>query len=974
MANEEQKDKLFEEGDIGKVEPRDINTEMQESYLDYAMSVIVARALPDVRDGLKPVHRRILYAMNNIGLRSTAKHRKSATVVGEVLGKYHPHGDTAVYDAIVRMAQDFSLRYPLVDGQGNFGSIDGDNAAAMRYTEVRMAKPSEEILSDIEKETVDFVPNYDGTQKEPVVLPSRLPNLLLNGSEGIAVGMATKIPPHNLLELVDGIVHLIENPEATVSELMKHVKGPDFPTGGVIYDNGEIKAAYGTGKGGVVMRAVAEIEDESVRPARSVRQAHSKQTQAGQVQDKKRGFRIVVTEIPYQVNKANLISKISELVRDKKIVGISDIRDESDRKHAVRIVIELKKDAHPNKILNQLFKLTPMQCSFYMNMIALVDGIHPQVLTLPMILSEFVKHRQEVVRRRTEFELRKAKDRAHILEGLLIALRKIDAVIKTIKGSRDQEDAKKNLMKKFKLTELQSLAILAMQLRTLAGLERKKIQDEYNELLKKIKHLTELLKDPKKILGVVKDELLEIKEKYGDERRTKIIKQEVSGFSDEDLIPNEQVVVMLTTGNYIKRVLTTAYRAQGRGGKGVMGMSTKDEDVVEQMAEAQNHDDILFFTNKGRVFQLKAYEIPAASRIAKGQPVVNVLQLAPEEMVTAFIPVSDVGDDHFLVMATKKGTIKKTQVKNFANIRKTGIIAIGLDEDDELNWVKITDGKNNVVIATALSQAIRFSERELRPMGRSARGVRGIKLRKGDEVIGMDVVIPNGEMVVITENGYGKRTDIDQFTPHHRGGVGIKAGVTTNKTGKTVDVRIITSTNDDLVVISKQGTIIRMPLKNISKIGRATQGVRIMRLSNDDNIASIATIPKLTKSDQTVEAPENEGQAKEAEVPAQEKLAISEKEKGTKSEKKAVKSLEEKVDKKPKTAAKKPVSGRPKVKPVVQKAKKTKQQSKPRTFVKGTGEPQKTVKKSTGFSVKKINQKAKPSPKNKSGFKVKKIK
>lgn len=944
MAKEEEKDKLFEHGDIGKVEPRDINTEMRESYLDYAMSVIVARALPDVRDGLKPVHRRILYAMNNIGLRSSAKHRKSATVVGEVLGKYHPHGDTAVYDTIVRMAQDFSLRYPLIDGQGNFGSIDGDNAAAMRYTEIRMAKPSEEILSDIDKDTVDFVPNYDGTQKEPVVLPSRLPNLLLNGQEGIAVGMATKIPPHNLSELVDGIVYLIENPEATVSELMRFIKGPDFPTGGVIYDNGEIKAAYGTGKGGVVMRAVAEIEEEPIR----------------QAQGKQKGFRIVVSEIPYQVNKAALIEKISELVRDKKIVGISDIRDESDRKHAVRIVIELKKDAYPNKILNQLYKFTPMQCSFYMNMIALVEGIHPQVLTLPMILSEFVKHRQEIVRRRSEYELRKAKERAHILEGLLIALGKIDAVIKTIKQSKDQEDAKKNLMKKFRLTEIQSLAILAMQLRTLAGLERKKIQDEYNELKKKIKYLAELLKDPIKILSVVKDELLEIKEKYSDVRRTKIIKQDVSGFTEEDLIPNEQVVIMLTTGNYIKRVLTSAYRSQGRGGKGVMGMSTKEEDVVEQMAEAQNHDDILFFTNKGRVFQIKAHEIPAASRIAKGQPVVNVLQLAPEERVTAFVPVSDVGKDHFLVMATKKGTVKKTQVKNFANIRKTGIIAIGLDRDDELNWVKITDGKNDVVIATALSQAIRFSEKELRPMGRAARGVRGIKLRKSDDVIGMDVVIPRGELVVITENGYGKRTDIDQFAPHHRGGVGIKAGVTTAKTGKTVDVRIITSNKDDLVVISRGGTIIRTPLKDISKIGRATQGVRIMKLADDDRIASIATIPKLKKSKQIAEDLNGNNSSAEKPVPKKKEVV-----------KPGVKLRAKKIVQKAKPKTKKAVRhiNRP-------TSKKSLKKVAPKRMIEETvaKKSQKSVKKSAGFSVKKISAKTKSSSKNRSGFKVKKIK
>jgi len=829
MTNDVNKDKLFEEGAIGKVEPRDINEEMQSSYLDYAMSVIVARALPDVRDGLKPVHRRILFAMDNIGLRSTAKYRKSATVVGEVLGKYHPHGDSAVYDTMVRMAQNFSMRYPLVDGQGNFGSIDGDNAAAMRYTEARMTKMAEELLSDLDKDTVDFIPNYDGSQKEPIVLPSRVPSLLLNGSEGIAVGMATKIPPHNLTELVEGITHLIDNPETSVEDLMKFVKGPDFPTGGVIYDNGEIKSAYGTGKGGVVMRAVAEIEEE------------------------KRGFRILITEIPYQVNKSSLIEKISDLVRDKKIVGISDIRDESDRKHPVRIVIELKKDAYPNKILNQLYKMTPMQCSFYMNMIALVNKIHPQLLTLKMILDEFIKHRQEVVRRRSEYELKKAKERAHILEGLLIALGAIDEVIATIKKSASQEDAKNNLIKKFKLSELQALAILAMQLRTLAGLERQKIKDEFDELQKKIKYLEDLLASKAKMLALIKEELSEIKEKYGDVRRTKIIKQSLGKFNEEDLIPNEQVVITLTSGNYVKRVLSSAYRTQGRGGKGVLGMATKEEDVVEQMVEAKNHDDILFFTNRGRVFQIKVYEIPASSRTAKGQPIVNLLQLAPEETVTAFVPVNEVDEDCSLVMATIKGTVKKTAIKAFSNIRKTGIIAIGLDKDDELGWVKVASGKNEIVMVTEQSQAIRFSEREIRPMGRGARGVRGMKLRKGDCVIGLDIVIPGSELVVITENGYGKRTDIEQFTPHHRGGVGIKAGVVTAKTGKTVDIKTITEIKDDLVVISKQGTIIRTPLKNISRIGRATQGVRIMKVNEGDNIASIASVPKI-KDPEEIEA------------------------------------------------------------------------------------------------------------------------
>lgn len=822
MSKKDKKDDIFLEGDIGQVELRDMNEEMQESYLSYAMSVIVARALPDVRDGLKPVHRRILYAMDTLGLRSNAKFRKSATVVGEVLGKYHPHGDQAVYDSMVRMAQDFSMRYMLVNGQGNFGSIDGDNAAAMRYTEAKMMKISSDILSDIDKETVDFVPNYDGSIKEPVVLPSRIPTLLLNGSEGIAVGMATKIPPHNLTEVIDGTICLIDNPDSTVEDLMKHIKGPDFPTGAVIFDSGEIKSAYGTGKGGITIRAVADIEE-----------------------DKKNRFKIVVNEIPYQVNKASLIEKISELVKTKKIVGISDIRDESDRKNPIRIVIELKKDAYPNKILNQLYKLTPMQTKFHMNMIALVDQINPRTLTLKMILEEFIKHREEVVRRRSEYELRKAKERAHILEGLLIALKNIDAVIKTIKESKDQKIAKVNLMNKFKLTEIQAIAILEMQLRTLAGLERKKIEDEYDELMKKIKYLEELLKSRKKMLNLIKKELLEIKEKYSDERRTKIKKQALNGFEEEDLIPNEQVVVTLTESNYIKRVISKTYKTQGRGGKGVLGMVTKEEDVVKQMSEADNHDYILFFTDRGRVFKIKAYEIPASSRTAKGTPIVNLLQLAPGEIVTSFIKISDMKEECNLVMATIDGTIKKTPLSAFDNIRKTGIIAIKLDKNDKLRWVDITRGNDDVIMVTETSQAVRFSEKEVRPMGRGARGVRGIKLRKGDKVIGMDVADPKGELVVITENGYGKRTDVKNFPVHHRGGMGIRAGVNTAKTGKTVDAQIITSDKDDLVVISKKGTIIRTPLSKISKIGRATQGVRIMKISDDDCIASISNIPKV---------------------------------------------------------------------------------------------------------------------------------
>lgn len=932
--SENEKDKKFIAGDIGRVELRDINEEMQASFLDYAMSVIVSRALPDVRDGLKPVHRRILYAMDTLGLRSSAKYRKSATVVGEVLGKYHPHGDQAVYDSMVRMAQNFAMRYMLVDGQGNFGSIDGDNAAAMRYTEAKLAKISDEVLSDIDKETVDFVPNYDGTIKEPKVLPSRVPLLLLNGTEGIAVGMATKIPPHNLGELVDGLTHLIDNENATVEDLMKHVKGPDFPTGGVIFDNGEIKAAYGTGKGGVVMRAVAEIEE-----------------------GKKGKFQIVVSEIPYQVNKASLLEKISELVKDKKITGISDIRDESDRKHMVRVVIELKKDAYPNKVLNQLYKLTPMQCSYHMNMIALVDGINPQLLTLKIILEEFIKHREEVVRRRTEYELRKAKERAHILEGLLIALGAIDEVIATIKKSKDQEDAKQNLMRRFKLSEIQALAILAMQLRTLAGLERKKIEDEYEELKKTIRRLEELLASRAKMLALIKKELQEVKDKYADPRRTKIIKKEIGKFEEEDLIPNEQVVITLTKSNYVKRVLSSSYRVQIRGGKGVLGMSTKDEDVVEMMAEAESHDNVLFFTNQGRVFQVKAYEIPQATRTAKGSPIVNLLQMAPEENVTAFVVVPDLNEDSCLVMATKKGTIKKTPVNAFANIRKTGIIAIGLSGGDELGWVKAAKGGEEVMIVTEDSQAIRFNEKEIRPMGRSAQGVRGMKLRKGDSVIGMVITTKDSELVVVMENGYGKRTDVKNFSSHHRGGMGVKAGVVTAKTGKTVDIQIVGNDKDDLVVISKNGTIIRTPIKNISKMGRATQGVRIMKLGADDLVASIASIPKVKSDDQ----PElNLDDAPKKEKPKSLKI----------SKKTSVK----KVALRPKTSHPKPAS---KISPKEAKINSAKFQKASLKAAQKNSKSQtsnlkpQTSKNKSGFAVKKVSSKtSKPT----TGFQVKKIK
>jgi len=833
MAKTKQIDeKLFGE-EIGYVRDRDLNTEMRESFLDYAMSVIVARALPDVRDGLKPVHRRILYAMSSLGIRSNTKYRKSAMVVGEVLGKYHPHGDSAVYESMVRMAQHWSMRYPMIDGQGNFGSMDGDSAAAMRYTEARMAKAADEMLCDIDKDTVDFVPNYDGSQKEPQVLPAKLPALLLNGQQGIAVGMATNIPPHNLGELVDGIVTLIDKPESTVEDLMVHIKGPDFPTGAQIYDPEVIKQAYATGRGSIIMRAVAEIEE----------------TKSG-------GQRIIISEIPYQVNKANLITKIAELVKEKKVVGISDIRDESDRKSSVRIVVELKKDAFANKILNQLYKLTQMQSSFGVNMIALVDGIQPRIMTLKGILEEFIKHRLVVVTRRTEYELRKAKDRAHILEGLIIALDNIDEVIATIKKSATQEEARVNLIKKFGLTEIQANAILSMQLRTLAGLERKKIEDEYAELMKLIAHLEDLLAHKEKLLAVIKDELLELKEKYADARRTKLVGHSLTKFNEEDLIPNEDVIVTMTEGGYIKRILSSTYRAQGRGGKGISGTSLKEEDVVSHLLHASNHDNILFFTNQGRVFCNRVYDLPMASRIAKGSPIVNVVQLAPEETVTAILKLDKFEGEGNLFMATKLGTVKKTPLANFANIRKTGIIAIGLDKGDELGWVKETSGKDDIIMSTGQSMVMRFNETDVRPMGRSARGVRGIRLKKGDSVVGMDIVAEKGELMVVMENGYGKRTALEQFTPHHRGGIGIKGGVVTAKTGKCVDVRVITSTEDDLMVISNGGQIIRVPLASVSKIGRATQGVRIMKLPEKETVCSVALVHEPEESEQLTIATE----------------------------------------------------------------------------------------------------------------------
>lgn len=808
--------------EFGLIAPKTVESEMEKSYLDYAMSVIVSRALPDVRDGMKPVHRRIMYTMLQEGLRSNSKYRKSANTVGVVMAKYHPHGDAAIYDSMARMAQYWSMRYMLVDGQGNFGSMDGDAPAAMRYTEARMTKVAEEMLQDIEKDTVDFAPNYDGSQREPKVLPAKLPNLLLNGVQGIAVGMATNIPTHNLSEVIDGVICLIDTPEAGVLELTKIIKGPDFPTGGIIFDDGSIAQAYGTGKGSIVMRAVAEIEE-----------------------DKKGRERIVITEIPYQVNRATLIEKIAELHRDKKVIGIADLRDES-AKEDVRIVIELKKDAYANKLLNQLYKLTPMQTAFHVNMLALVDGIQPRVLNLEMVLREYLKHRQAVVRRRTEFELRKAKDRAHILEGLRIALDQIDKVISTIRESDTQDEARSNLMSRFKLTEIQANAILAMQLRTLAGLERKKIEDEYDELQKLIKELEAILSSEANILKVIREELIEMKQKYGDKRRTQIIKKAIGNFSDEDLIPDEEVIITLTKGNYIKRIPANTYASQGRGGKGKMGMTTKEEDVVEHLVHANSHDTILFFTSAGRVFKLKAYELPPASRVAKGASIMNVLNLSPDEKVTALVGLTKDDPTQYLFMATRGGTIKKTALKDFANIRTNGIVAIKLDQGDELRWVKKTTGKDEVIISTAMAQAIRFKETDVRPMGRATRGVRGIRLRSEDSVVGVDVIgSTEAVMLVVMKNGYGKRTSSSQFTTHNRGGVGIRAGVVTKKTGKALDVRITNNDNSDVLLISKQGQVIRLHLKEIPKIGRSTQGVRIMRLNENDEIASVAVLEEV---------------------------------------------------------------------------------------------------------------------------------
>lgn len=808
------------------VELRTVEDVMEDSYLRYSMSVIVSRALPDVRDGMKPVHRRILYSMEKNGWRPGSKFVKSARITGDVMGKYHPHGDVAIYDAMVRLAQPWSTRYLLVDGQGNFGSMDGDPPAAQRYTEARMAKAGHALLEDIDKDTVPFRDNYDGSEQEPEVLPAKLPNLLLNGQMGIAVGMATNIPPHNLGELVDATVHQIDNPEATLDDLMEHMKGPDFPTGGIIYGRDSIRTAFATGRGGVVVRGVANIEETN----KGVNQ-------------------IIITEIPYALNKASLIEKIAALVHDKKISGIRDIRDESARGN-VRIVIDLKKDAYPKKLLNQLYKMTPLQTTFHYNMLALIDGIQPRVLGVQDIIAEYIKHRRNVVRRRTEYELGKAKDRAHILEGLKIALDHIDEVIATIRASKNAEEGQINLMKKFELSEIQAKAILAMQLRALTGLERQKIEDELAELLKLIAKLESILADEKKILKIIKTELQEIRDQFADDRRTKVVPNELGKMSDEDLVPDEQVVVTLTSANYIKRSQIADYKRQNRGGKGKRGMVTREEDVIEHVVNASTHDFLLFFTNKGRVFRLKTYEVPATNLSAKGVAIVNLLQLQPEETVSAVINVSKQTQAANLIMCTVRGVVKKTPFEQYNNVRSSGLISINLDEGDELKWIRMTNGEDEVVISTSQGQAIRFHEKGVRPMGRTARGVRGIRLRPDDQVIGMDVVHSDASIFVISEFGYGKRTKVAQFTAHARGGVGIRSAVVNTKTGKLVGVKRLIDDSQEIILISSNGQTIRLGLKDIPELGRATQGVRIMRLNDKDRVVSLALVDKAEEIDE----------------------------------------------------------------------------------------------------------------------------
>ena len=818
------------------VEELTVEGVMENSFLRYSMSVLIDRALPDVRDGLKPVNRRILYAMEKNGWKAPHATVKSARIVGEVMGKYHPHGDSSIYDAMVNLAQSWKMRYTLVEGQGNFGSMDGDEPAASRYTEARMDKVGSELLSDIDKNTVDFRDNFDGTEKEPVVLPSALPNILLNGQMGIAVGMATNIPPHNLREVVDATVAQIDNPEITLDELMQYVKGPDFPTGAEVYGGEPMRRAYETGRGSVTIRAVANIEER-----------------------KNGRFNIVITEVPYGMSKEGFVDKVRELVLAKKLDHIADARDESAR-GKIRIVVELKKDAFPKKILNQLYKMTGLQTTFHYNVLALVDGIQPKVMGLKEILAEFIKHRQKVIRRRTEFDLNKAKERAHILEGLKIALDHIDEVIKTIRESYD--DADKRLMERFGLSEVQAAAILAMQLRRLQGLERDKIENELKELHELIKKLEAILADENEVLRVVKEELIAARDKFGDDRRSKIINHELGKFVEEDLIPDEESVVLLTAQGYVKRVLQSDFKKQNRGGKGRRGMTTKEEDVIDTIITANSHDFLLFFTSQGRVFRIKAYEIPQSSLIAKGTAAVNLLSMHPDEKITAVIKQgSEAGENGFLFMATTKGTIKKTALKDYENIRTNGLITIKLDDGDELRWVRGTTGENDIIISTSAGQAVRFNEKEVRPMGRAARGVRGVRLRPNDTVVGMDVVSDpdNQKLIVMATKGYGKMTAATNFPPHKRGGVGVKVAAVTAKTGPIAAVHTLDPAAKEIIMMSTSGQAIRVAVKDIPTLGRATQGVRVMKLNDGDFVASIGIIPE--EEEETEEATEKPAKA-----------------------------------------------------------------------------------------------------------------
>ena len=811
--------------EIGYVKPREISREMEEAYLDYAMSVIVSRALPDVRDGLKPVHRRILYAMHDLGLVHSAKFRKSALVVGEVLGKYHPHGDISVYDALARMAQNFSLRYPMINGQGNFGSVDGDSPAAMRYTEARLTALAEEALRDIEKDTIDFIDNYDATRQEPKVLPSAIPQLLLNGTMGIAVGMATNIPPHNLNEIIDAASYLVKHTRASTEDLLEFVKGPDFPTGGIIYSKKDIAAAYATGRGPIVVRGKAEI-----------------------IEDKKGRLQIIINEIPYQVNKSSLLEKIAELVSDKRIEGIRDLRDESD-KEGMRIVIELKNDAVPQKILNNLYKHTDLQRTFHLNMLALVDGIQPQVLSLKAVLEYFLKHREEVVVHRVKYDLLKAEERAHVLEGLKIALDNIDEVIKTIKKSEDRDAARKNLIAKFKLSEIQANAILDMKLATLANLERKKIEDELSEKKKLIKELTLILKNRERILEIIHEELQGIKNKFGDERRTKVVASSLGEFREEDLMPLEDAVIVLADSGYIKRMNPTVVKAQHRGGKGMTGVSTKEEDAVTHFVSCETHDNALFFTSAGRVFQTKVWEIPEASRQSRGKAAVNFLALSQEEKIAAILTyneknLKEKGYEKYFVMATQNGLIKKTPIADFSSVRRSGLIAIRIKKGDALMWVKASSGDDQIIMVTSKGQAIKFSEKDTRPLGRATAGVIGIRLHKDDRIVGMDVISgalakdAGAKMLVVMENGFGKKTLLKFYKKQNRGGSGVKTAKITAKTGAIVAAFAVQPDATEIIAISKKGTIIRVSLDSISTVSRVTQGVRIMRVEPGDHVVS----------------------------------------------------------------------------------------------------------------------------------------